>query len=76
MQVGSLQGGGALCSPLRSHLLNPKRNAHMRSARLPIMASSIRRIPTEQEVKQIALMIAANGAYLLRRCQSSQSVFN
>ncbi|KAG0627761.1 hypothetical protein M758_2G226300 [Ceratodon purpureus] len=66
-RVGSLEGGGVLCCPLWSHLLGPKRNPHVRSGRVPIMASSVRPFPVEQEIKQIAVMFATYGAHLLTR---------
>lgn len=71
MQVSSLQGGGALCCPLWSQLLIPKRNSHVRSVRLPIVASSIRPTSMEQEIKQIAVMFVTYGVHVLRRYQFS-----
>uniref|UniRef100_A0A7I4ABS9 MscS-Like mechanosensitive ion channel n=1 Tax=Physcomitrium patens TaxID=3218 RepID=A0A7I4ABS9_PHYPA len=64
--AGSLLGGGALCCPLWSHLSMSNSSLRVRAARLPVTASLIRPIPTE-DINHIAVMFVNYGAQLLKR---------
>jgi hypothetical protein len=64
---GHLQGGGALCCPLRSHPTMFKNNARVRAACLPIITSSVLPLPMEPELKPIVVMFVNYGGHLLKR---------
>ncbi|XP_024386210.1 uncharacterized protein [Physcomitrium patens] len=66
VSAGSLLGGGALCCPLWSHLSMSNSSLRVRAARLPVTASLIRPIPTE-DINHIAVMFVNYGAQLLKR---------